>query len=229
MIYSGKETLIQNEHSTFRLKKLYLDDMALFYQMVDYLPFPIYINHRDTLKHEFFSNTFYNYGEEIQQLYEKGISYLPTIAEPFLLQTAKDKAAKFSKTNDHNAICSYLQCLSLNKKMTSFFTNKCLIDDNLTINTNIFPSNQNAFTKLFNVILPESQNSLEFWQRFQSLTKQEKLILKLVTAGLSSQQIGEQLFISKSTVKTHRRNVFKKLNASNLRDLIKFSLVLELF
>ena len=191
--------------------------------------FPIYINHRDTLKHEFFSQSFYNYGEEIQQLYEKGISYLPTIAEPFLLENAKNKAAIFSEVNDHNAVCSYLQCLSLNKKMTSFFTNKCLIDDNLTINTNIFPSNQNAFTKLFNVILPESQNSLEFWQRFQSLTKQEKLILNLVATGLNTQQIAEQLFISKSTVKTHRRNIFKKLNASNLRDLIKFSLVLELF
>jgi DNA-binding CsgD family transcriptional regulator len=197
--------------------------------MVDYLPFPIYINHRDTLKHEFFSKSFYDYGDEVQQLYEKGIAYLPTIAEPFLLQTAKDKASKFSSVNDHDTICSYLQCLSLNKKMTSFFTNKCLIDDKLTINTNIFPNQQNAFTKLFDVILPESQNSLVFWQRFQSLTKQEKLILNLVTNGFHTKEIGEQLFISSSTVKTHRRNIFKKLDAHNLGDLIKFSLVLELF
>ena len=228
-MYTEKEHLIQNEHSTFRLKKLYLENIELFYQMVDYLPFPIYINHRDTLKHEFFSNSFYNYGEEITQLYEKGISYLPTISEPFLLQTAKNKAAKFSELNDHNAICSYLQCLSLNKRMTNFFTNKCLIDDKLTINTCIFPNNQNAFTKLFDTLLPESEHSLKFWQRFQSLTKQEKIILNLVTKGISNQEIGEQLFISKSTVKTHRRNIFKKLDAASFRDLINFSMVLELF
>ena len=37
-------------------------------------------------------------------------------------------------------------------------------------------------------------------------------VLRLIAAGLSNKKITEELFISMSTVKTHLRNIYSKLN-----------------
>lgn len=55
------------------------------------------------------------------------------------------------------------------------------------------------------------------------LSRQEKEIIKLIIEGKKSKQIGEILFISKTTVDTHRRNINKKLEISNSSSLIKFA------
>ncbi|MBF0550705.1 MAG: helix-turn-helix transcriptional regulator [Deltaproteobacteria bacterium] len=44
-----------------------------------------------------------------------------------------------------------------------------------------------------------------------SLTQTELRIAMMIKNGLSSQQIAHQLFISLETVKTHRKNIRKKL------------------
>ncbi len=55
------------------------------------------------------------------------------------------------------------------------------------------------------------------------LSKQEKEIIKLIIDGEISKDIARILFISKTTVDTHRRNIFRKLEISNSSSLIKFS------
>ncbi len=48
-----------------------------------------------------------------------------------------------------------------------------------------------------------------------SLTKRELEILNLVAEGLSNEEIGKKVFISKKTVKTHLTNIFDKLQVNN--------------
>lgn len=55
------------------------------------------------------------------------------------------------------------------------------------------------------------------------ISKQEKEIIKLIIAGLTSQEIADKLFISKTTVTTHRKNIHRKLEISNSSSLIKFA------
>ncbi len=55
------------------------------------------------------------------------------------------------------------------------------------------------------------------------LTDWEKEILLLVADGLSANEIGNQLFISLHTVKTHRKNLWNKLEVKNLAELIRIS------
>lgn len=55
------------------------------------------------------------------------------------------------------------------------------------------------------------------------LTRQEKEIIKLIVKGKSSHEIGEQLFISKNTVDTHRKNINRKLEIDNIAYLIKIA------
>lgn len=56
------------------------------------------------------------------------------------------------------------------------------------------------------------------------LTKREKQILKLVVSGKTNNQIAEELFISPLTVETHRRNLMKKMKASNTASLVKIAI-----
>lgn len=58
--------------------------------------------------------------------------------------------------------------------------------------------------------------SFEGLLAFQSfLTKREMEVLKYTGMGLRAYQIAERLHISRHTIDTHRRNIIKKLEASN--------------
>lgn len=56
-----------------------------------------------------------------------------------------------------------------------------------------------------------------------SLSAQEKQIIRLIIEGKTSKDIAAELFISKTTVDTHRKNINKKLEISNSSSLIKFA------
>lgn len=56
-------------------------------------------------------------------------------------------------------------------------------------------------------------------------TKRELEIIELMAQGLNSSHIAEQLFISKHTVDTHRKNIYRKGNFTGIRDVILFALV----
>lgn len=55
------------------------------------------------------------------------------------------------------------------------------------------------------------------------LTERELEILKLVADGLTNKEIGDQLNISHRTVDTHRTNLMKKLDVTNVAGLIRFA------
>ena len=54
------------------------------------------------------------------------------------------------------------------------------------------------------------------------LTRREKEILALVAGGDSSKEIAKKLFLSVSTVETHRANVMTKIGARNVAQLIHY-------
>jgi len=53
------------------------------------------------------------------------------------------------------------------------------------------------------------------------LTRREKEILKLISEGLTNPGIAEKLFISVTTVETHRKNLLAKFRVKNTASLIK--------
>ncbi|WP_397446669.1 hypothetical protein [Polaribacter sp. R77954] len=172
--YTEKEIISNNEHFTYRLRNLYIKDQQLFHQFKDFISLPFYINDRKSFDYTLFSQLFFSLGKEIEDLYTIGHQYLSKISEPTLFQIAKGKAKKFHLLDDNNAICSYLQCICLNNKMTHFISNKCIIDENSTINTSLFPDQINSISKLFNNLLPDSKSASTYWLRLKTLTKQEK-------------------------------------------------------
>ncbi|MBO0934692.1 response regulator [Fibrella aquatilis] len=61
-----------------------------------------------------------------------------------------------------------------------------------------------------------------FVVRFK-LTPTELKVIRLMRQGLNTQQIGDQLFVSFETVKSHRKNIYRKLTITHLSDLIAFA------
>jgi DNA-binding NarL/FixJ family response regulator len=53
------------------------------------------------------------------------------------------------------------------------------------------------------------------------ITKRESEILKLISDGLTNQEIADKLFISAFTVDSHRKNLLLKFNAKNTATLVK--------
>ncbi|MDP7071642.1 MAG: response regulator transcription factor [Candidatus Marinimicrobia bacterium] len=56
------------------------------------------------------------------------------------------------------------------------------------------------------------------------LTKREKEILTLVAEGLTSQNIGDRLYISIKTVNKHRQNIMNKLNIHDIAGLTRYAI-----
>jgi len=61
---------------------------------------------------------------------------------------------------------------------------------------------------------------------FMELTTKEKLILTLIIQGKSNKEIADLYSISCETVKTHRRNLIRKLKCKNLTDLLRYQVFL---
>lgn len=60
------------------------------------------------------------------------------------------------------------------------------------------------------------------------LSTRETEILKLLAMGKTLPEIGDQLNISASTVETHKRNIYAKIQVNNKTELIRYALINEL-
>jgi DNA-binding NarL/FixJ family response regulator len=60
------------------------------------------------------------------------------------------------------------------------------------------------------------------------LTRREKEVLELIADGMTNNEIAAKLFISVTTVDTHRKNLLAKFDARNIASLIKAAMQMQL-
>lgn len=72
--------------------------------------------------------------------------------------------------------------------------------------------------------LNEAKNNQTDLPDYESLSKREKEVLKLVIEGLSNTEVAAKLFVSLRTVETHKSNILQKLQLKNTVELVKFAL-----
>lgn len=59
--------------------------------------------------------------------------------------------------------------------------------------------------------------------RFKAVSPRERDVMSLVAAGLMNKQIAARLGVSEITVKIHRSNVMRKMQAQSLADLVRMA------
>jgi DNA-binding CsgD family transcriptional regulator len=79
------------------------------------------------------------------------------------------------------------------------------------------------FTSKIERLLEENQFLRKSRDLFIALTKREKQILTMMAKDLSSPEMSKELHLSEDTVKTHRRNIKKKIGAQNYYDVVRFA------
>lgn len=77
-------------------------------------------------------------------------------------------------------------------------------------------------------LLEENDFLRKHYTQFARLGKRERDVLKLIAMGKSSAEISEALFISTTTVDTHRRNIKQKLNVSTAYELSQYARAFDL-
>ncbi|MFM2326522.1 MAG: hypothetical protein RIR31_724 [Bacteroidota bacterium] len=60
------------------------------------------------------------------------------------------------------------------------------------------------------------------------ITRREKEVLELIADGMTNNEIAQKLFISSTTVDTHRKNLLAKFEAKNIASLIKSAMQMNM-
>jgi FixJ family two-component response regulator len=69
----------------------------------------------------------------------------------------------------------------------------------------------------------ERSRVAEVRRRYESLTKREREVMRLVVSGLLNKQIAGELGSSEVTVKMHRGQVMRKMKAQSLVQLVRMA------
>lgn len=86
-------------------------------------------------------------------------------------------------------------------------------------------NNGNYFSQeLMQNLLRNYKSVREVKEPESELSEREIEILLLICSGLSNQEIGDQLFISKRTVEKHRANILCKTNCKNTAGLVMYAI-----
>lgn len=80
----------------------------------------------------------------------------------------------------------------------------------------------------YNVEKRELSGQTQAGQPAGELTSREREIVSLIGRGLTSPAIAAKLFISVNTVKEHRKQIFRKLNFSNVQEVVAYAVTQRL-
>ena len=59
---------------------------------------------------------------------------------------------------------------------------------------------------------------------FDTLSQREREVLRMIADGATSKEVAEKLFVSVSTIKSHRNSIMKKLRVNDMAGLIKVAI-----
>jgi len=74
----------------------------------------------------------------------------------------------------------------------------------------------------------QQEFALQHADKFASLTKREREVLRLICEGLTNEEIGNRLYRSVHTVRTHRNNIWRQLRIKSLVEAVWWGQSFEL-
>ncbi|MBI3239740.1 MAG: response regulator transcription factor, partial [Flavobacteriia bacterium] len=74
-----------------------------------------------------------------------------------------------------------------------------------------------------NLLEQSTSSSSSLTSQHPFITRREKEVLQLIAEGLTNQQIADKLFVSITTINSHRKNLLTKFEVSNTAALIRIA------
>lgn len=161
---------------------------------------------------------------------------------PFVLKAEQSVVEKITEIGAHHQLNlrpSYCFRMKTKKGKYELFHHQAIhtyadedhkLFQSINIHTNIHHiTQQNPYTVLITGISPRTdfhQFTITMAEentfgRIPDLTKREIEILILIAKGYSGPEISKQLILSEHTIKSHRKNILRKTNSRNSKELIK--------
>lgn len=226
MYLTEKEILARQQEQLFGIQKITsgsgidLDDIA------ELIPGLVHLNKMHTLDITYLDRQ----NREILELKKEevttnGRQILHSIVKPESFEHAK-KLFSGMDFKDPCQVVSHFQALkgfSQHKEYEWYFSVKKRFNDTLILTISNPVHTLGETHRQIEKVLEENLFLRKNLPKLNSLTKREKEIIHLIARGQTSQQISEQLFISIHTVRTHRKNIWQKLEIKSYAELFKFA------
>lgn len=229
--YHTEQELISNEQfQLFKMVKLLQKDRTLFAELAGHLPFFVHESQVSSLEYGFYNVEYYEnaFSKESKWLQSEGLAFISSISHQGQYQQILRQIDSFRKNKDAHQVCSYFQLLKIEGRYQWIQTHKAFSSDTTYLTIGHRLGEMGKAGRYLQKVLDNAFVDRPGWQMFQSLSKREKEIMRLLVEGLTSKEIAEKLYISKLTADTHRRNIFQKLNIKTYADLFKIAQAFDL-
>lgn len=225
MYLTEKEILVRQKEQLFGIQKIVnnsdidLDDIA------ELIPGLVHLNRLHTLELAYLDKRSRETLEvKKEEVLVNGMQVLKKFVKRESFLYAKKHFSKL-KFDDPSQVVSHFQELKGfpdRKKYKWYYSVKKRFNDRLILTITNPVESLGPMQKQVEKILEENKYLRRNMHKLENLTRREKEIIKLISCGITSNQIAEQLFLSPHTVKTHRKNIWQKLGINSYAELLKF-------
>jgi ATP/maltotriose-dependent transcriptional regulator MalT len=200
-----------------------LDDLS------NLIPGYIHLNNRQTLGIVYYhQNVLSIFNKSLPEIQNEGRDFINAISDKKSQQIFSTSLINFSLTGNRRKTFSFIQRIRQNAKAEykMFYTTSRHYRDGKNLLSYTQPLQMLRDHSFLKEIVEERYSFFnKHFFRFYLLTLREREILDFIAKGCSNKVISEKLHISLHTVKTHRKNICRKLETGKLIDLIKFAQV----
>lgn len=226
MYLTEKEILARQQEQLFGVQKLIgkghvdLDDIATL------IPGLVHLNKVQTLDLVYLDKQSREFIEvKKEDISRNGARILTSWVRPECFQQAKKLFGK-NDFNDPSQVVSHFQALKGfpdKKSYQWYYSVKKRFNDQLIMTITNSVQTFGPMQQQLEKVLEENIFIKKNLPKLNSLTRREKEIIKLILKGYKSKQIAEELFLSPHTVRTHRKNIWHKLEISSHAQLFCFA------
>ncbi len=166
------------------------------------------------------------FDRNLEEVASEGVDFLAKRLHPDTTEKVIPYFSDFYARSDNYSVCSAIQRSrpDMGYDYQNLLSSTKIIKDRKEFMTISIPFERLGETgRFFQKEIELEDLKKRNFERFLSLTRKEKIILRHVSFGASNRQIGEELYISEHTVRTHRNRIFSKLGIRSITEAVKFA------
>lgn len=229
---TDKELIRSQNQNVFLIDKLLNKPNISPEDIGDIIPGMFHLNRKSDLAVEYLSKPGRDYFDmSLNEIHDMGVGFFDKTLSLETRQIVVPRFLEYSVNGNSQTLCSDFQIVRRDEDQPFeiFMSSVKHLKDKDVLAVVTLPINTlGQSTAKMERLLGENKFFRDHYEQFMQLTKREKEILSLVAKGYNNKDIGEQLYISSHTVRTHRNRIFSKLEIKHISELMKYAYAYDL-